>query len=250
MVERLPVELAIVSHRRSPRDLIRINGNCVFRRGGARHNGRLGSRQSIQEQEGFLPAMTNSPIDPQKLDKLGEVAIKVGLQLAEGQDLIITAPMTAAPLVRRITEHAYKAGAGLVTTIYSDEEATLMRFRHARDASFDRAAGWLYAGMAEAYKNNAARLAISGDNPMMLANEDPEKVSRANRANSAAYRPALELITGFDINSPIPPRTGPSWSSPTTPKMSRLPSWPMRSSRRRALTARTPLPNGSSTMPI
>ena len=49
---------------------------------------------------------STSPIDPVKLDKLGEVAIKVGLQLAEGQDLIITAPMTAAPLVRRITEYA------------------------------------------------------------------------------------------------------------------------------------------------
>ncbi|MDB5585168.1 MAG: hypothetical protein JWP26_138 [Devosia sp.] len=143
---------------------------------------------------------TQNPIDPVKLDKLGEVAIKVGLQLAEGQDLIITAPMTAAPLVRRITEHAYKAGAGLVTTIYSDEEATLARYKYANDASFDRAAGWLYSGMAEAYKNNAARLAISGDNPMMLAGQDPAKVSRANRANSAAYRPALELITGFDIN--------------------------------------------------
>ncbi|HTN62507.1 MAG TPA: aminopeptidase [Devosia sp.] len=143
---------------------------------------------------------SKDPIDPVKLDKLGEVAIKVGLQLAEGQDLIITAPMTAAPLVRRITEHAYKAGAGLVTTIYSDEQATLMRYKYAKDASFDRAAGWLYAGMANAYKNNAARLAISGDNPMMLAGQDPAKVSRANRANSAAYRPALELITGFDIN--------------------------------------------------
>ncbi len=153
-----------------------------------------------------------SPIDPDKLDKLGQVAIKVGLQLAEGQDLIITAPMTAAPLVRRITEHAYKAGAGLVTTIYSDEEATLARYKYANDKSFDRSAGWLYAGMAEAFRNNAARLAISGDNPMMLAGQDPEKVSRAMRANSAAYRPALELITGFDINWNIVSYPTPAWA--------------------------------------
>ncbi len=153
-----------------------------------------------------------SPIDPDKLDKLGQVAIKVGLQLAEGQDLIITAPMTAAPLVRRITEHAYKAGAGLVTTIYSDEEATLARYKYANDQSFDRSAGWLYAGMAEAFRNNAARLAISGDNPMMLAGQDPEKVSRAMRANSAAYRPALELITGFDINWNIVSYPTPAWA--------------------------------------
>jgi aminopeptidase len=151
-------------------------------------------------------------IDPVKLDKLGEVAIKVGLQLAEGQDLIITAPLVSAPLVRRITEHAYKAGAGLVTTIYSDEEATLARYNHANEASFDRAAGWLYSGMAEAYKNNAARLAISGDNPMMLAGQDQEKVSRAMRANSAAYKPAMELITGFDINWNIVSYPTPAWA--------------------------------------
>jgi aminopeptidase len=156
--------------------------------------------------------MSISPIDPVKLDKLAQVAIKVGLQLAEGQDLLMTAPMSAAPLVRRITEHAYKAGAGLVTTLYSDEEATLARYKHANDASFDKAAGWLYSGMAEAFKANTARLAIAGDNPMMLAGQDPEKLSRANRANSAAYRPALELITGFDINWNIVSYPGSAWA--------------------------------------
>ncbi|WP_137149903.1 aminopeptidase [Devosia sp. FKR38] len=151
-------------------------------------------------------------IDPIKLDKLAQVAIKVGLQLAEGQDLVMTAPLTAAPLVRRITEHAYKAGAGLVTTIYSDEEATLARYKHANDKSFDKAAGWLYSGMAEAFKGNAARLAIAGDNPMMLSGQDPDKVSRANRANSAAYKPALQLITGFDINWNIVSYPSAAWA--------------------------------------
>ena len=151
-------------------------------------------------------------VDPEKLDKLAQVAIKVGLQLAEGQNLLMTAPMTAAPLVRRITEHAYKAGAGLVTTIYSDEEATLARYRFGKDLSFDRAANWLYSGMAEAFRDNTARLAIAGDNPMMLAGQDPEKVSRANRANSTAYKPALELITGFDINWNIVSYPSPAWA--------------------------------------
>jgi aminopeptidase len=56
-----------------------------------------------------------SSIDPVKLDRLAEVAVKVGLQLQPGQDLLLTAPSVALPLVRRIAEHAYKAGAGLVT---------------------------------------------------------------------------------------------------------------------------------------
>ena len=61
-------------------------------------------------------------IDPVKLDRLDEVAVKVGLQLQPGQDLLLTAPSIALPLVRKVAEHAYKAGAGIVTSFFSDEE--------------------------------------------------------------------------------------------------------------------------------
>ena len=69
----------------------------------------------------------SASIDPVKLDRLAEVAVKVGLRLREGQDLLVTAPVVALPLVRKIAEHAYKAGAGIVTPFYSDEEFTLAR---------------------------------------------------------------------------------------------------------------------------
>ncbi len=156
-------------------------------------------------------------VDPQKLEKLAEVAVKVGLRLEKGQDLVITAPLPALPLVRLITKHAYKAGAGLVTTFYSDEETTLARYEHAPDASFDKASEWLYEGMAKAYANGAARLAISGDNPMLLAAQDPTKVARANKANSMAYKPALEKIANFDINWNIVSYPNPSWARQVFP---------------------------------
>ena len=157
------------------------------------------------------------PIDPVKLDQLAEVAVRVGLGLQKGQDLVLTAPIAALPLVRRITEHAYKAGAGIVTALYSDDETTLMRYRYGPDLSFDRAEGWLYDGMAKAFSNGAARLAVRGDNPMLLSGEDPAKVARANRANSIAYRPALEKITGFDTNWNIVAYPTPAWARQVFP---------------------------------
>ena len=158
----------------------------------------------------FMPQ--GHSVDPVKLDKLAEVAVKVGLQLQKGQDLVITAPVVAIPLVRLITKHAYQSGAGLVNSFYSDEESTLARYQYGSDESFDRASGWLYDGMAKAYANNAARLAIAGDNPMLLSEQDPGKVSRANRANSTAYKPALEKISNFDINWNIVSYPNPSWA--------------------------------------
>ncbi len=155
----------------------------------------------------------SSSVDPVRLEKLAEVAVKVGLQLQRDQDLVMTAPLAALPLVRLITKHAYLAGAGLVTTFYSDEETTLARYAHAPDASFDKASGWLYEGMAKAYANGAARLAIAGDNPLLLASQDPAKVARANKANSMAYKPALEKISNFDINWNIVSYPNPSWAT-------------------------------------
>ncbi|SFI91352.1 aminopeptidase [Bradyrhizobium sp. cf659] len=161
--------------------------------------------------------ITSTPIDPAKLDRLAEVAVKVGLGLRPGQDLLLTAPAIALPLVRRIAVHAYKAGAGIVTPILSDEEMTLARYRHGHDNSFDRAAGWLYEGMAKAFSDNTARLAIVGDNPMLLSGEDPSKVARASKANSMAYQPALEKIVNFDTNWNIIAYPSPSWAKQVFP---------------------------------
>ncbi|MGA9585874.1 MAG: aminopeptidase [Terracidiphilus sp.] len=153
----------------------------------------------------------------QKLDMLAEVAVRVGLGLKEGQELVMTASLDAVALARRITEQAYRAGASLVTTLYTDDEATLMRYHCAPDASFDKAAKWLYDGMGAAFKNGSARLAITGANPALLSNEDPDKVGRANRAVSLAYRPALELITRHEINWTIVASATPAWAEQMFP---------------------------------
>ena len=153
----------------------------------------------------------------QRLDRLAEVAIRVGLQLQKGQELVLTAPIDALPLVRRITAHAYKAGCSLVTPLFSDDELTLLRFQHAPDESFDKASNWLFDGMATAFSNNAARLAVVGEDPSLLSAQDPEKVARANRARSTAYRPALERVVNFDINWNIVSFATPAWAKAVFP---------------------------------
>ena len=154
------------------------------------------------------------------LDRLAEVAVRVGLGgLQPGQQLVMTAPLEAVALARRITEHAYRAGASLVTTFFADDAASLVRYQHATDASFDTAAGWLYDGMAAAYRAGAARLAIVGDDPNLLSGQDPEKIARANRARSIAYRPALELITNSAINWTIVACATPAWARAVFPEL-------------------------------
>src|ERR1700689_3788819 len=160
-----------------------------------------------------------TPEFDRKLDRLAEVAVRAGLGLASGQELLITAATEAIPLARLIAEHAYKAGASLVTTLLSDEQSALIRFRHGSDAAFDTAPSWLYEGMAQAFRNGAARLAIAGGDPSLLSEQNPEHVSRVNRATSKAYRPALELIVRHEINWTIVANATPAWATAVFPNL-------------------------------
>ncbi|WP_198374347.1 aminopeptidase [Neoroseomonas rubea] len=153
----------------------------------------------------------------ERLDRLAEVAVKVGLGLAPGQELVMTASVDALDLSRRITEHAYRAGARLVTTLLSDDRATLARYRLAPEESFDTAPGWLFDGMAAAFRGGAARLAIVGEDPSLLAGQDPDKIARANRARSQAYRPALDLISTSTINWALVAAATPAWARAVFP---------------------------------
>jgi aminopeptidase len=157
------------------------------------------------------PSFTSLSFD-EKLDRLAEVAVRVGLGLREGQELVLTAPIEALPLVRRITDHAYRAGALLVTTLYADDPCVLSRFEHAPDASFDHAPVWLQDAIATAFRNGAARMAIAGTNPALLGGQDPAKVARVNVAASKASKPAMELITRHEINWTIVAAATPEWA--------------------------------------
>lgn len=148
----------------------------------------------------------------EKLDRFARLAVHVGLNLQSGQELLISATLDMVPLVRLITEHAYKAGALLVVTTYADDEAVLSRYRWAQDASFDHAAQWQADSVAAAFAGGAARLALAGANPALLAAEDPAKVSRAATAASRANKPAMELITRHAINWSILACATPAWA--------------------------------------
>ena len=166
-----------------------------------------------------LPAQAHTRTHEERLDRLAAVAVKAGLNIAHGQELLITAPLEALPLVRRVTEHAYKAGASLVTTFLIDEESTLARYRFAPDDAFDRANVWLQDGIANAYRSGAARLGITGGNPAMLAQQDPSKVGA--RESGRSPRPAARHST----SSPGTRSTGASSRRPRRPGLrSRFPT--------------------------
>ncbi len=159
------------------------------------------------------------PFDTALLDKQAEAIVRTGLNVAPGQNIFLTGSAEALPLIRRIAREAYRAGAGIVVPLLSDEDLTRARFEHATDDALDAAPDWLYKGAAEAFEANWARCHVAADNPMALADQDPGRVARAARANSKAYKPAMTKIANFDINWSISAYPGRAWAQQVFPDL-------------------------------
>lgn len=153
----------------------------------------------------------------ENLEKLAELAIRVGLNLEKGQEVIATAPIEAVDFVRLLAEKAYGHGASLFTVIYGDNAIARKRLSLAPEEGLDKAPAWLYEGMAKAFREGAARLAVSGNDPKALEGLPPERIGRAQQAQSRAYKPALDAITEFVTNWTIVPYAHPGWAKAVFP---------------------------------
>ena len=71
--------------------------------------------------------MSDYTPDPKMMEKMAKAVVRAGLNLQKGQDLVMTSPVVALPLARAITAEAYRAGAGMVNVLLSDDELTLAR---------------------------------------------------------------------------------------------------------------------------
>ncbi len=152
------------------------------------------------------------------LDRLADVAVEVGVNVQEGQDLLIAADVAMVDLVRRITDRAYRRGAGLVTVMYDDEAAQLSRFRYGRGAAFDHDRDWLHDGVARALENGrTARLKVIGADPNLLSEEDPDKLARAEAAFARASKPVIGRITRFETNWSIVAYATEAWAKTVFP---------------------------------
>jgi aminopeptidase len=114
------------------------------------------------------------------LSRYAELAVRVGLNLGEGQDLHISCYVEHAPLARAVTDAAYAAGARRVDVFYGDQLVTRSLIEHVPDELLDWSPPWTMTRIDFLHEQHAAALGISGDpNPSAFADLDGRRVGRA-----------------------------------------------------------------------
>ena len=161
--------------------------------------------------------MTEQEFD-QLLGKYADVVVHIGLNLRKGQRLLIRGILEDAPLIRKVTESAYKAGALLVDVAYTDERITRIRFEHASPDTLTEVPNWIYARYEEYYERMDAELAIASTDPELLAGISPDLIA----ANRKALMQKLEPLRKYENSSNwcVVATASPAWASKVFPNLS------------------------------
>ena len=135
-----------------------------------------------------------------KLKKYAELCVKVGINLQEGQPLVIGAPIEAADFVRLVAEYAYKLGAKEVHVNWNDDVLTKLKYENSPMEVFENFPLWYADGMEKYAEDGAGFLSISAQDPELLSQADPKKIAAANISSSKALK-KFRTYTMNDINS-------------------------------------------------
>ena len=159
------------------------------------------------------------------LQKYAELAVRVGLNLREGQRLLIGNRTTrgvllhVAPLVREITKAAYSAGARYVDVLWSDEELLKTRVQMAPRDSFDEFSDWQVQAATDLLEQDGASLAIRSNNPNLMDGENPEIVGHVQKVYLEKYKEYSGKMGQNLINWLVIAAAGPAWAARVFPDL-------------------------------
>ena len=160
------------------------------------------------------------------LEKYAELIVKVGLNIKPGQKLLMVdssrnhgIPISAYPLVRKVARIAYQAGAAYVDVIWADDQIKKIRYEYAPRDSFGYFPDWLPNAVLEYASKGDALLNILGLDPDLLAGQDPELISIAQRTILGKLKPSLELTRRNALNWALVSVPVPGWAAKVFPDL-------------------------------
>lgn len=162
----------------------------------------------------------------QKLADYADLIVHVGLNLQKGQRLAISgknlfrgAPLSSAPLVRKIVESAYKAGARFVDIFWDDDQSQLVRFAHAPRDSFEEFPSWRTRALHEYAANGDAIVSIYGEDPNLFNGQDAQLVTQAQRTMERHMQSQMELLMKNAYNWLLVSVPHPNWAAKVFPEL-------------------------------
>jgi len=160
------------------------------------------------------------------LQKYAEAIVKVGLNLREGQRLIITNSQARGvtpagrALVHEVTKAAYAAGAKYVEALWGDEEMLRIQLQNASDDSFNEYPKHTISAMMNMIKNGDAFLSIYANDPDAFLGLDSGRIAAMQKNHLQNYAEIRSETGRNAVNWCVVASSAPAWAKKIFPHLS------------------------------
>lgn len=153
----------------------------------------------------------------QDIEKLAELAIKVGVNMQKGQKVLINCPVEKSETGRIFAKKAYELGASLVKIEYADEKLLRINYENADINELEKIEKSFVMRKEEYVDENYCYIVIDADDPNLLNGIDGEKINRVNIARRTALKKYNDAVMKNAIRWTIVAIPSPAWAKRVFP---------------------------------
>jgi aminopeptidase len=151
------------------------------------------------------------------LVKYAELAVKVGVNVQQGQTLVVNATLDAADFVRLIVKKAYATGAKNVIVNWTDDTVNRTKYDLAPDEAFLEYPVWRAKEMEALVDIGAAFMSVISTSPDLLKGVDPTRISNFNKAAGQALANYRKAAQSDKVSWTVIAAASPAWAAKVFP---------------------------------
>lgn len=158
-------------------------------------------------------------IDSIRLEKYAKLAIKKGVNLQQGQTLLINASVDAVDLTRACVKEAYLQGARKVLVFYNDDINLRADYEYQSLEALLDIHSWQIDCKLDYFKEGGCILHIASTTPGVLKGIDADKISQYRFAMANANKEAQEYTMNNKAQWCIVAVPNPAWAKLVFPEL-------------------------------
>ena len=131
------------------------------------------------------------------IERYARLIVRKGVNVREGQEVVVNAPVECAEFARLLVAQAYAAGALHVTMQWHDDAVQRLTYENVETAYFEQVPQWQREQLDSLAREGACFIFVENADPEALRGIDPAKPTAAARARNTQCR---EYRRGLDFN--------------------------------------------------
>ncbi|KGR87041.1 aminopeptidase [Lysinibacillus odysseyi] len=155
----------------------------------------------------------------EKLSAFAELVVKIGVNIQQGQYLLINTSTDTLPFTREVVKKAYEAGAGRVHVNLTDDVFERAFFENATVEELEKFPRWIVEQRQELIDRHGAFLWIDAADPDLLKGIDVKKISTHQKAAGTALAGYRKAVMNDDVAWSIVAVPSQEWAAKVFPSL-------------------------------